>query len=48
MKNDGVHAVIELRITPQRDCGFGKIAACSRQRLTCVWKSEFKGEFPPF
>ena len=21
-----VHAVIELRITPQRDCGFGKIA----------------------
>ena len=26
MKNDGVHAVIELRITPQRDCGFGKIA----------------------
>ena len=23
---DEVHAVIELRITPQRDCGFGKIA----------------------
>jgi len=23
---DVVHAVIELRITPQRDCGFGKIA----------------------
>lgn len=22
-----VHAVIELKITPQRDCGFGKIAA---------------------
>ena len=21
-----VHAVIELKITPQRDCGFGKIA----------------------
>ena len=26
MKKDGVRAVIELRITPQRDCGFGKIA----------------------
>ena len=25
-KKDGVRAVIELRITPQRDCGFGKIA----------------------
>ncbi len=23
---DDVHAVIELKITPQRDCGFGKIA----------------------
>lgn len=23
---DEVHAVIELKITPQRDCGFGKIA----------------------
>ena len=23
---DGVHAVIELKITPQRDCGFGRIA----------------------
>ena len=22
-----VHAVIEVKITPQRDCGFGKIAA---------------------
>ena len=21
-----VHAVIELKITPQRDCGFGRIA----------------------
>ena len=26
MKKDGVRAVIGLRITPQRDCGFGKIA----------------------
>ena len=26
MTKDGVRAVIELRITPQRDCGFGKIA----------------------
>ena len=24
--NSEVHAVIELRITPQRDCGFGRIA----------------------
>lgn len=24
--NNEVHAVIELKITPQRDCGFGKIA----------------------
>jgi len=24
--NNDVHAVIELKITPQRDCGFGKIA----------------------
>ena len=24
--NNEVHAVIELRITPQRECGFGKIA----------------------
>lgn len=23
---DQVHAVIELKITPQRDCGFGRIA----------------------
>ena len=23
---DDVHAVIELKITPQRECGFGKIA----------------------
>ena len=23
---DDVHAVIELKITPQRDCGFGRIA----------------------
>ncbi len=23
---DDVHAVIEMKITPQRDCGFGKIA----------------------
>ena len=23
---DKVHAVIELKITPQRDCGFGRIA----------------------
>ena len=23
---DDVHAVIELRVTPQRDCGFGRIA----------------------
>ena len=26
MTMNKVHAVIELRITPQRDCGFGKIA----------------------
>ena len=26
MKAEGVRAVIELKITPQRDCGFGKIA----------------------
>ncbi|MCR5752577.1 MAG: Lrp/AsnC ligand binding domain-containing protein [Kiritimatiellae bacterium] len=26
MKKDYVHAVIELKITPQRDCGFGRIA----------------------
>ena len=24
--NNEVHAVIELKITPQRDCGFGKLA----------------------
>lgn len=24
--NNDVHAVIELKITPQRDCGFGRIA----------------------
>ena len=24
--NNEVHAVIELKITPQRDCGFGRIA----------------------
>ena len=26
MSNGGVRAVIELKITPQRDCGFGRIA----------------------
>lgn len=26
METNEVHAVIELKITPQRDCGFGKIA----------------------
>jgi len=26
MKTNEVHAVIELKITPQRDCGFGKLA----------------------
>lgn len=26
MSANEVHAVIELRITPQRDCGFGRIA----------------------
>ena len=26
MMNNQVHAVIELKITPQRDCGFGKLA----------------------
>ncbi|MBR0198218.1 MAG: Lrp/AsnC ligand binding domain-containing protein [Kiritimatiellae bacterium] len=26
MPMNDVHAVIELKITPQRDCGFGKIA----------------------
>ena len=25
-KPEDVHAVIELKITPQRDCGFGRIA----------------------
>ena len=24
--NNEVHAVIELKVTPQRDCGFGKLA----------------------
>jgi len=24
--NSEVHAVIELKVTPQRDCGFGKLA----------------------
>lgn len=26
MADSDVHAVIELKITPQRDCGFGRIA----------------------
>lgn len=26
METNEVHAVIELKITPQRDCGFGKLA----------------------